>query len=200
MHSKRMTLRTIKKMSYILGKKLKMTQIWKDGKVVPVTVVKAEPNKVSLLRTAERDGYEAVQLSLGKKKREFKNRPNQKVDVASLKVEDFIAVDTFQEGDKVRVSGLTKGRGYQGVVKRHGFHGGPKTHGQKNRYRHPGSIGSTAFQRVVPGRRMAGHMGTERVTIKNLVVAAIDKENNLIFLRGAVPGANGGLLEISNSK
>jgi large subunit ribosomal protein L3 len=187
-------------MSYILGKKLKMTQIWKDGKVVPVTVVHAEPNKVSILRTAERDGYEAVQLMLGKKTREFKNRKSQPVDVASLKVEDMITVETFQEGDKVRVSGITKGRGFQGVVKRHNFGGGPKTHGQKNRHRAPGSIGSTAFQRVVPGRRMAGHMGVDRVTIKNLVVAAIDKENNLIFLRGAVPGGRGGLLEISNLK
>ena len=187
-------------MSYILGKKLKMTQIWKDGKVVPVTVVHAEPNKVSILRTAERDGYEAVQVALGKKKREFKNRPNQKVDVSAMKLGDEIGVDSFREGDKVRVSGLTKGRGFQGVVKRHGFHGGPKTHGQKNRFRHPGSIGSTAFQRVVPGRRMAGHMGTERVTIKNLVVAAVDKEHDLLFLRGAVPGAKGGLLKISTSK
>lgn len=187
-------------MSYILGKKVKMTQIWKDGKVVPVTVVKAEPNKVSLLRTAERDGYEAVQLQLGKKKREFKNRPNQKVDVAALKLEDSIGVDSFAEGDKVRVSGIIKGKGFAGVVKRYDFRGGPKTHGQKNRHRHPGSIGSTAFQRVVPGRRMAGHMGVERVTIKNLVIAAIDKENNLLFLRGAVPGNRGGLIEISNSK
>ncbi len=177
-----------------------MTQIWKDGKVVPVTVIKAEPNKVSILRTAERDGYEAVQLTLGKKKREFRNRSNQTVDVASLKLEDAIGVDSFAEGDKVRVSGLTKGRGFQGVVKRHNFAGGPKTHGQKNRFRHPGSIGSTAFQRVVPGRRMAGHMGTERVTIKNLVVAAIDKENNLLFLRGAVPGNTGGLIEIATTK
>ena len=203
-------------MSYILGKKLKMTQIWKEVevkvskdkkvvtekilKVVPVTVIHAEPNTVALLRTSERDGYEAVQVALGKQKREFRNRPNQKVDVASRAVGDAISIDSFQEGDKVRVSGLTKGRGYQGVVKRPGFHGGPKTHGQKNRYRHPGSIGSTAFQRVVPGRRMAGHMGTERVTIKNLVVAAVDKEKNLIFLRGAVPGANGSLLEISSAK
>jgi large subunit ribosomal protein L3 len=187
-------------MSYILGKKVKMTQIWKDGKVVPVTVIQAEPNKVSLLRTAERDGYEAVQVSLGRKKLEFRNRPNQKVDMAALAIGNEIGVDTFAEGDKVRVSGLTKGRGYQGVVKRHGFHGGPKTHGQKNRYRHPGSIGSTAFQRVVPGRRMAGHMGTERVTIKNLVIAAIDKDKNQIFLRGAVPGANGGIIEIATVK
>jgi large subunit ribosomal protein L3 len=187
-------------MAFILGKKLKMTQIWKDGKVVPVTVVHAEPNKVSILRTAERDGYEAVQLTLGKKKREFKDRPSQKVDISTLKLEDVIGVDTFKEGDKVRVSGITKGRGFQGVVKRHNFAGGPKTHGQKNRHRAPGSIGSTAFQRVVPGRRMAGHMGVDRVTIKNLVVAAIDKENNLLFLKGAVPGGRGGLLEISNSK
>jgi large subunit ribosomal protein L3 len=194
------THRTIKKMSYILGKKLKMTQIWKDGKVVPVTVVHAEPNKVSVLRTADRDGYEAVQLTLGKKKREFKNRPNQKVDISTLKLDDLIGVDSFAEGDKVRVSGITKGRGFQGVVKRYNFRGGPKTHGQKNRHRAPGSIGSTAFQRVVPGRRMAGHMGVDRVTIKNLVVAAIDKENNLLFLKGAVPGGRGGLIEISNSK
>ena len=131
---KEATLRTIKKMSYILGKKVKMTQIWKDGKVVPVTVVHAEPNKVSLLRTAERDGYEAVQLQLGKKKREFKNRPNQKVDVAALKLEDAIGVDSFAEGDKVRVSGITKGKGFAGVVKRYDFRGGPKTHGQKNRH------------------------------------------------------------------
>lgn len=183
-------------MSFILGKKLKMTQIWKEGKVVPVTVVVAEPNKVAALRTKEKDGYEAVQVSFGKKKKEFRNRPANPVDVAKFALGGEVTVESFKEGDKVRVSGVTKGRGFQGVVKRHGFGGGPKTHGQKNRYRAPGSIGSTAFQRVVPGRRMAGHMGTDRVTIKNLVVAQIDKEKNLIFLRGAVPGARGGMLEI----
>ncbi len=187
-------------MSFILGKKLKMTQIWKDGKVVPVTVVHAEPNKVSIVRTKERDGYEAVQVSLGKKKREFKNRTEQPVAVANFNVDDAVTVETFKEGEKVRVSGIMKGRGFQGVVKRHNFAGGPKTHGQKNRHRAPGSIGSTAFQRVVPGRRMAGHMGVVRITIKNLVIAAIDKENNLLFLKGAVPGGRGGLLEISNVK
>ncbi len=174
-----------------------MTQIWKDGKVVPVTMIKVEPNKVSTVRTKEKDGYEAVQVSLGKKKREFRNRISQPIDVAQFAMDSELTVEVFKEGDKVRVSGLTKGRGFQGVVKRHNFGGGPKTHGQKNRYRAPGSIGSTAFQRVVPGRRMAGHMGTERVTIKNLVVAAIDKEKNILFLRGAVPGAKGGLLEIA---
>jgi len=105
----------------------------------------------------------------------------------------------LSEGDTVRVSGVMKGRGFQGVVKRHGFGGGPKTHGQKNRFRAGGSIGSTAPQRVTPGRRMAGHMGDERVTVKNLKVVGVDKENNLLFLKGAVPGARGGVLEISKS-
>jgi len=178
------------KMPFILGKKLKMSQIWKGEKVIPITIVKAEPNKVSLVRTKERDGYEAVQAQLGRTKREFRIMNNE------LRVGDTVDVSVFNEGDVVKVSGLTKGRGFQGVVKRHGFHGGPKTHGQKNRLRAPGSIGSTAFQRVVPGRKMAGHMGNERVTIKNLEVAGVDKENNLLMLKGAVPGARGTLLEI----
>lgn len=169
-----------------------MSQIWKDNKVVPITVIKAEPNKVSLVRTKERDGYEAVQVSLGKKKIEFRG--------GEYKQGDEFGVDVFQEGDVVRVSGLMKGRGFQGTVKRHGFGGGPKTHGQKNRYRAGGSIGSTAPQRVIPGRRMAGHMGDERVTIKNLKVAGVDKENNLLMIKGAVPGARGGLLEIQKIK
>jgi large subunit ribosomal protein L3 len=183
-------------MSFILGKKLKMTQIWKDGKVVPVTVVHAEPNKVSLVRTKERDGYEAVQVSLGRTRKEFRNRQANPVAMDSFVLGNNATVENFKEGDKVRVSGWMKGRGFAGVVKRYNFAGGPKTHGQKNRHRAPGSIGSTAFQRVVPGRRMAGHMGTTRVTIKNLVVAEVDAKKNLIFLRGAVPGARGGTLEI----
>lgn len=183
-------------MSFILGRKVKTTQIWKDGIVVPVTVIEAQPNKVAAMRTKDKHGYEAVQVSLGKKKREFRNREWHPIDMAQLKEGDEVTVETFKEGDKVLVSGVSKGRGFQGVVKRHGFGGGPKTHGQKNRFRAPGSIGSTAFQRVVPGRKMAGHMGDERVTIKNIVVAQVDKDKNLIFLRGAVPGARGGLLEI----
>ncbi len=185
-------------MSFILGKKLKMTQIWKDGKVVPVTVIHATPNTVSLVRTSDRDGYQATQISAGKgkKAKEFRTK-NEIPAQAGMEEGSSIDVSVFEEGQKVRVSGITKGRGFQGVVKRHGFAGGPKTHGQKNRHRAPGSIGSTAFQRVVPGRRMAGHMGTDRVTIKNLVVAQIDVKNHLILLRGAVPGARGGWLEIS---
>jgi len=181
---------------FIIGKKLNMTQIWKDGKVVPVTVVSAPANKVALVRTKARDGYEAVQVAMGKTKREFRDRTAHPVDISQFKEGGDMTVESFAEGDKVRVSGISKGRGFQGVVKRHGFHGGPKTHGQKNRHRAPGSIGSTAFQRVVPGRRMAGHQGVDRVTIKNLVVAGVDKEKQLVFLRGAVPGRKGTVLEI----
>ena len=169
-----------------------MTQIWKENKVIPVTVIKAEPNQVSAVRTKDKHGYEAAQISLGRHKREFK--------ILEAKVGDTIDVSVFSAGDKVVVSGISKGRGFQGVVKRHGFGGGPKTRGQKNRFRAPGSIGSTAFQRVVPGRRMAGHMGSDRVTIKNLVVAETDKEKNLIYLKGATPGSIGSLLEIKTVK
>jgi large subunit ribosomal protein L3 len=198
LHSKRRE----KLMSFILGKKLKMTQIWKDGKVVPVTVVEARPNKVAILRTKEKDGYEAVQVSVGggrgKKAtvKEFRNRLANPVEMAKFAVGDAVTVAAFKEGDKVRVSGTMKGRGFAGVVKRYNFAGGPKTHGQKNRHRAPGSIGSTAFQRVVPGRRMAGHMGTTRVTVKNLIVTEVDPKKNLIMLRGSAPGSRGGILEI----
>ena len=185
-------------MPFILGKKLKMTQIWKDGTIVPVTVIQAPKNKVSLVRTKERDGYQAVQIALQKTakrtaKKEFRTDESMEQGAS-------IDVSVFAEGDKVRVSGTMKGRGFAGVVKRYNFRGGPKTHGQKNRHRAAGSIGSTAFQRVVPGRRMAGHMGDERITIKNLTVAQIDAKNNLIFLKGAVPGVRGGIIEISKAK
>ncbi len=178
-------------MPFILGKKLKMSQIWQDEKVIPVTLIKVVPNKVAMVRTSEKDGYEAVQISDGKNKKEFKG-----LEAKELKTGDQIDLSFFKEGSLVKITGLTKGRGFQGVVKRHGFGGGPKTHGQKNRYRAPGSIGSTAFQRVVPGRRMAGHMGQEKVTVKNLKIAAIDKENNVLMVKGAVPGSIGTLLAI----
>lgn len=186
-------------MSFILGKKLKMTQIWKGDTVVPVTIVSAGPNKIMLTRTKERDGYEAVQVAAGKKKIEFRKNARLQFDVAQFKAGEEITVEVFKEGDMVRVAGTSKGRGFQGTVKRHGFHGGPKTHGQKNRFRAPGSIGSTAFQRVVPGRKMAGRMGGDRITVRGLKVMGVDKEKNLLFLKGAVPGAPGGFLEISRS-
>lgn len=139
-------------MNYIRGTKLKMTQMWKGDKVIPVTVIK--------VRAADLNGA------------------------------------VLEEGKMVAVSGRTKGRGFQGTVKRHGFSGGPKTHGQKDRLRAPGSIGSTAPQRVVPGRKMAGRMGNNRVTVKNLKVVNIDTENELLVLKGAVPGARQGKVEI----
>jgi len=140
-----------------------------------------------------KDKYEAVQVALGTKKKEFK------ISGSKLKVGDILDVNQFQENDKVKVSGLNKGKGFQGVVKRHGFHGGPKTHGQKNRWRAAGSIGATAPQRVMPNKKMAGRMGQERQTIKNIRVVGVDKEKNILIVKGAVPGSKGTLLEISNS-
>ena len=192
-------------MSFILGKKMKMTQVWKDGKLIPVTPVRATANTVSLVRTKEKDGYEAVQIGLGKKRKEFPSTgstgsPQAGGGQAELKKGDTITVEAFKEGDKVKVAGIMKGRGFQGGVKRHGFHGGPKTHGQKNRHRAPGSIGSTAPQRVWKGRRMAGHMGTTRTTIQGLTVVAVDPEKNILMIKGALPGATGGIVEIRTNK
>ncbi len=184
-------------MSFILGKKLKMTQVWKEKTAIPVTVIQAAPNTVSIVRTKERDGYAAVQLSSGKVKREFRTDKKIQPEAGAFLKDSKVAVSVFAEGDRVKVTGISKGRGFQGGVKRHGFHGGPKTHGQKNRFRAPGSIGSTAPQRVVPGRKMAGHMGDVQISLKNVVVVAVDAEKNLLLLKGAVPGATGGLIQIS---
>lgn len=167
-----------------------MSQIWKHDRVIPITVIQAAPNKVSLVRTKDKEGYEAVQLDDGKNKKEFR------VEESGHKAGDSVDVSIFKEGDLVKISGTSKGKGFQGVVKRHGFHGGPKTHGQKNRHRAPGSVGAGGVQRVIPGLRMAGRMGSDRITIKNLRVAAVDPEKNLILIQGAVPGNRGALLEI----
>ncbi len=190
-----------------------MSQIWKDEKIVPVTLIQAGPVTITQIRTKEKDGYQAVQVGFGNKKEKNVKKPQrgqfgklgnfQHVkefkNSGDFNVGDVLNVSQFKEGDKIKVSGLNKGRGFQGGVKRHGFSGGPKTHGQKNRLRAPGSIGSTAPQRVMPGRRMAGRMGQERITVKNLKVAAIDEKNNILMVKGAVPGMRGTLLEISNS-
>jgi large subunit ribosomal protein L3 len=204
-------------MSAIIGKKLKMSQIWKGEKVIPVTLIQAGPVVVTQVKTSEKDKYEAIQVgfdsgskrmkkpALGhlKELKKFRYLKEFKLDKKSFakekkeyKVGDMLDVSQFAEGDKVAISGLNKGRGFQGTVKRHGFHGGPKSHGQKDRLRAPGSIGSTAPQRVMPGRKMAGHMGQERKTIKNLEVVSIDKENNILAVKGAVPGMKGTMLEI----
>lgn len=187
-----------------------MSQIWKGEKVIPVTLVQAGPVTITQVRTKEKDGYEALQVGFDATKKKvnkplaghvknlgnFRHLKEFKEEKQNYKVGDVLDVGQFQEGDKVKVSGLNKGRGFQGVVKRHGFHGGPKTHGQKDRFRAPGSIGATAPQRVMPNKKMAGRMGQERKTIKNLEIAGVDKENNILALKGAVPGMKGTLLEI----
>ncbi len=199
-------------MAFILGKKLKMSQIWKDEKIIPVTVIEAGPVTITQIRTKEKDGYQAVQVGFGTKKEKNIKKPQRGQfgklgnfrNIKEFKtsddfnVGDVLNVEQFKEGEKIKVSGLNKGRGFQGVVKRHGFHGGPKTHGQKNRLRAPGSIGSTAPQRVMPNKKMAGRMGQERITVKNLKIAAIEADKNILMVKGAVPGMKGTLLEIQN--
>ncbi len=189
--------------------------------MIPVTLIQAGPITITQVRTKEKDGYEAVQVGFGTKKlkninkpqqvqfknlgnfqhlKEFRPTTNNQRPTTIYNVGDVLDVGQFQDGDKAKISGLNKGRGFQGVVKRHGFGGGPKTHGQKNRHRALGSIGSTAPQRVMPGRKMAGRMGQERTTIKNLEIAGVDKENNILMIKGAVPGMRGAILEIQSSK
>lgn len=203
-------------MKFILGTKLNMTQIFdKEGSVHPVTVISATPSTVVQLKSKEKDGYVAYQIGYGEKKakninkpekghmKEFGNfrvlkevRPKDGVDMPA--VGDKTSLDIFKEGDMVEVSGISKGKGFQGVVKRHGFHGGPRSHGQKHSEREPGSIsgGNREGGRVPKGMRMAGRMGSDRVTVTNLKVIAIDKENNQIMIEGAIPGRRGTLIEI----
>jgi len=203
-------------MPFILGKKIKMTQIWDNDKVLPATLIQAGPAIITQIRNKEKDGYNAVQIGFDatKKKlgkaikghlknlgnfrylKEFRLSDSVKLAESDFKVGNLIDINLFQKGDKVKISGLSKGRGFQGVVKRHGFSGGPKTHGQKNRLRAPGSIGSTAPQRVLLGRRMAGRMGGEKVTVKNLKVISVDKDKNTLAVKGAVPGPRGMILKI----
>lgn len=194
-------------MNGILGKKLGMTQIYEDdGTAIPVTVVEAGPCVVVQRRTAETDGYEAVQLGLVEGGRVQANRPmaghfaKAGVDpvrkLVEIRVEaddeakagDEVKVSIFSEEDHVDVIGTSKGKGFQGVIKRHGHAGGRATHGSMF-HRAPGSIGQSASpSRVFPGVKLPGHMGAERVTVKNLLVVKVDEEKNLIYLRGAVPG------------
>jgi len=198
-------------MKFILGKKEEMSQIFtKEGGAIPVTVVKAGPVVVTQVKTDKRDGYSAVQVGYGEKKaskinkairghiKELGNFETIKEfrDAEEHKVGDSIDVSVFEEGDIVQVSSISKGKGFQGVVKRHGFHGGPRTHGQKHSEREPGSIGATGPQRVFKGTRMAGRMGSDKVTTKNLKVVGVNKENNMILLAGSVAGHRGTLLEI----
>lgn len=199
-----------------------MTQIFKEDKVIPVTLIESGPNFVTQVRTKDKDGYEAIQLGFGAKKEKNIKKPQRghlakvtsdkgqgtslrwlrefRIENPEAKIGDKIDVSTFVVGDKVNVIAISKGKGFQGVVKRHGFHGGPKSHGQKDRHRAPGSIGSSFPEHVFKGKRMAGRMGSDRVTVKNLEVIKVDALNNLIALKGAVPGRRGTLVIIKELK
>ena len=179
-------------MKFLLGTKEKMTQVFDaDGTVYPVTIIKTAPNTVTQVKTGDADGYEAIQTTLGNKRREFRPNADQKFEKGAK-----IDLSIFAPGDNVTVSATSKGKGFQGVVKRHGFHGGPRSHGQKHSEREPGSIGTAGYQRVFKNRRMAGRMGGERVTVKNLQVIKVDQEKNELLIKGAVPGRRGTLVEI----
>ena len=186
-----------------------MTQIWKGNKVIPVTLVKAGPCEVTQIKTSSRDGYEAIQIGFeritkkGKEKKtsggkNFKVLREFKAKEDNLKEKSIIDVSSFQEGDVVKVSGISKGKGFQGGVKRWGFSGRNATHGVKHEHRTIGSVGCRFPQRVIKGRKMPGHTGARRNTIKNLEIVKIDKDNNLLFIKGALPGRRGTLLEIKS--
>lgn len=196
---------------FILGKKVGMTQIFQDdGTVVPVTLIEAGPITITQVRTKDKDGYEAVQIGYGKEKKSGKSKSGHLKDLPSLKYlketkilgdkkrGDSIDVSSFSVGEIVKVSGFSKAKGFQGAVKRHGFHGMPASHGHHHVLRHVGSIGQRFPQHTLKGMRMAGRMGGVRITTRGLKIMNIDKENNLLAVRGAVPGRRGTLLEISS--
>lgn len=205
----------------ILGKKVGMTRIFNErGEIIPVTIIEAGPCFVAQIKTADHDGYEAVQLGFGEVAARKLNKAElerlRKNNVPAVKhlhemrtkttdethtVGDKITVDIFAVGERVDVVGVSKGKGYAGVVKRHGFHGGPKTHGQSDRLRRSGSIGAgTSPGRVLKGMRMAGRMGGGQVTASGLRVVMVDAERNLLAVRGAVPGGKNGLLVIREAR
>lgn len=189
---------------FILGLKIGMSQVFDEkGKLIPVTLVEAGPCQVLQVKTKEKDGYEAVQMGFIKKKKVRKSEKGKEYryvrefkDGKDVKVGDTVDASFFQEKDKVKVSGISKGKGFQGGVKRWGFSGRNATHGVKHEHRTLGSVGFTGPERVMPGKKMPGRMGSDQVTFKNLEVVKVDKENNLLALKGAVPGHKGTLLVI----
>jgi large subunit ribosomal protein L3 len=200
-------------MTGILGKKIGMTQVYlEDGRVIPVTVIEAGPCTVVQVKTPEKDGYEAVQVGFAEERKANRVRKPlaglfkkagtasfkhlKEFKIAGLKVGDTIKVDSFERGDVVHASGVSKGKGFQGVMKRHNFKGGPSGHGSMFN-RAPGSIGASSYpSRVWRGMRMAGHMGSDRVTVQNLQVVEVMPEKNLLLIRGAVPGGTNAIIEI----
>lgn len=199
-------------MKFLVGTKKGMTQVFDEtGAVHPVTVLSVPPVTVTQVKSKETDGYTAVQVGYGSQKEHRVNKAQQKkglfrgykefhvADTGAFAVGTTIDASVFAEGDAVQVSGTTKGKGFQGVVKRHGFHGGPRSHGQKHSEREPGSIGGgpgRAGGRVVRGLRMAGRMGSDRVTTTNLKVIKVDAEKGEIMIEGSVPGRPGTVIEI----
>ena len=203
-------------MAGLLGKKIRMTQIFDDlGRVIPVTVIHAGPCYVTQKKTVETDGYRAIQVGFEDVKEKHINKPRlghlkrnsikplrylcefEDVSDEGLNVGDELRVDMFSAGENVVVSGTSKGRGFQGAMKRHNFSGANKTHGQSDRWRAPGSLGQSSYpSRVFKGQRMAGRMGNQRITVSSAVVVKIDSEKNLIYIKGSVPGATNSLVEI----
>ncbi len=187
-----------------------MTQVFDtEGRVTPVTVLSAGPVTVTQVKGKEKDGYTAIQVGFGDKAakniskplaghlkgKTFRHLKEFRTD-ASMNVGDSVNASAFEVGDLVEVSAISKGKGFQGVVKRHGFKGGPRSHGQKHSERAPGSIGAVWPQRVLKGKRMAGRMGGDRITVKNLKVVAVDQETNTLMISGAIPGRRGTLVEV----
>ena len=203
----------------IIGRKIGMTQLFTDnGNVVPVTVVEAGPCTVIQKKTVENDGYNAVQLGFEDIREKLVVKPLKghydKAEVAykrvlkefkldnsaEMNVGDVIKADVFASGDVVDVTGISKGKGYQGTIKRLGFHRQPMTHGTSGYHRHQGSMGANSTpSKVMKGKGMPGHMGSEQVTIQNLSVVKVDAENNLIAIKGAIPGPNGGLVIVKTA-
>lgn len=200
----------------LLGKKLGMTQVFDETRLTPVTVIEAGPCRVVTIKTKERDGYEAVQLSYGEVKEgklskaelghlKKQQAPASRVlrefeKVGDVTVGDSVTVGMFKKGDWVDVVGVSKGKGFQGVVKRHNYAGGPESHGSMF-HRHPGSMGASSYpSRVWKGKTLPGHMGAERVTVQRLKVVDSRPEENLLFVRGAIPGATNGLIVVRKSK
>jgi len=198
-------------MKFILGEKIGMSQIFDEkGDQVPVTVIDAGPCFITQIKSEDKDKYAAVQIGFKKiekknkikkpmKGKEFKYLREQKTDNSEqYKIGDKIDVSIFQEGDIIKISGISKGKGFAGVVKRWGFSGRNASHGVKHEQRTPGSVGSSFPERVTKGRKLPGRLGFQRITVKNLKIVKIDPENNLLAVKGAVPGRKGTLLEIKS--
>lgn len=201
-------------MKFIIGKKIDMTQLWQGEKVVAITRVKAERCVITQLKSKDSDGYRAVQVAYGVRREKNINKPQkghtkglgffagmkefktEEANLAILERGSIIDANSFGAGDKIQVTATSKGKGFQGVVKRHGFKGSKKTHGNKDQLRMPGSSGATGPAHVFKGTRKCGRMGDEQVTVKNLKIAKVD-ENDIIYIEGAVPGARNGIVIIT---